>query len=139
MNQDITKTSITTNEGNMKKNRNTHRVLKAHYCKVPRQQAEALLNGFIDICGADSFRANSNFKFLSTIEPAHFDMFDLYMALRFAINAIHDAQDDERMVEVGGRFAACLGPLDEPIAITLIGRRRHDYVIEPQAWVNALH
>ncbi|SDH07090.1 MULTISPECIES: hypothetical protein [unclassified Duganella] len=110
---------------------------KADFKKLPHADAVALLNAFGTIRNLECLRTLGNFRHVSFISPRSFDMFDLYKALGYVVDVVNADLDDKRMEAFRKRLSASLGELDKPIAVTLIGRHCHNYIIEPMAWSQA--
>lgn len=101
--------------------------------------AAAFLNQFSAIYEPECIRVPNNFAYIAFKDPLSSDMFDICEALRFVIDTINANPVNERLAELGKRLRGYLGPLNKPIALTLVGSARHNYIIEPKAWLHEVN
>jgi hypothetical protein len=101
--------------------------------------AAAFLNQFSAIHEPECIRVPGNFKYIAFKDPFSCGMFDICEALRFVIDTINANPDDGRLAALGKRLRGYLGPLKKRIALTLVGNARHNYVIEPTAWLHEVN
>lgn len=115
--------------------------LKANYRKLTRADGIALVNTFASIRGLESLRKHWNFRTLQDafLEPAGFCRHGLWCALQVVVDEVNAAPDDELLAKLAVLISKRLGPLDKPIAITLLGRGTacDSYAIYPQIWSQA--
>lgn len=115
--------------------------LKADYRNLKRADAITLVYAYADTCGLENLRKHGNFRTIGNgcLDPVGFGRHDLYCALQVLVDEVNAAPGDEHLGQLGARLSRCLGPLDKPIAITLLGRgtARDSFVIEPHAWFKA--
>jgi hypothetical protein len=101
--------------------------------------AAALLNQFSAVHEPECLRMPGNFKYVAFKDPFSCGMFDICEALRFVIDTINANPDDERLAKLGKRLRGYLGPLNKRIALTLVGRARHSYIIVPEVWLHEVN
>nr|WP_315256561.1 hypothetical protein [uncultured Duganella sp.] len=109
------------------------------YNDLPLSKAAAILTEFSAIHVPECLWVPGNFKHIAFKDPFVCGILDILEALRVVIDTINANPDDESLAELGKRISWCLGPLDKPIAITLIGHYRYNGIIEPDAWLREVH
>ncbi len=122
----------------------THRKrwpLKADYRKLTLADGIKLVNGYIAIRGLECLRKHWEFRHSEDIllYPEGFCRHSLWCALQVVVDEVNAALDDDRMAKLADQLVKHLGPLDKPIAVTVLGSgtARDSYPIYPQIWSQA--
>lgn len=114
--------------------------LKADFHKLSFSDGIEMVNTYASIRSLENLRKHWNFRNLHSVDldPATFCRHALWCALQVVVDEVNAASDDEQMCKLAAQLSKRLGPLNKPIAITLLGRGNayDSYVIEPQAWLD---
>lgn len=115
--------------------------LKADYRKLTLADGIKLVNVYISIRGLESLRKHWEFRNSDDIllYPEGYCRHSLWCALQVVVDEVNAVSDDDRMAKLADQLSKHLGPLDKPIAVTLLGRgtARDSYTIYPQIWSHA--
>lgn len=95
---------------------------KSKFITVARDDAISIFNAFGEIFGLEMFRANSNFKWLTWLDPEGYDAIDQYVGLKIVVDHLNaENSDDDRVAALRDRLENMFGALDKPFNVRLYG------------------